>query len=343
MKPLIVGVDPGSTSAVAALDFEGEKVFVKSRKNFPPREIIAEIVDYGRPVVVASDKKKFPSTVEKVASSVGAYRYELDKDLSRERKNTLGEGDNDHEKDAVAAAMNAFRGLRDNIKTIKELSRERSEETSLIALEYFDDSLDTKSKKSEAEDSSDVNEFQPVENEVPVSERVKSLEDENERLSKTTEHLQEQVEDLKKELKTQVEKKENWQSKYDRMRTEKRQEIMKERVLTKKQAELKEKEEKIQELEEKLEKAFIRENQYDKALELLEGGGEILRFIESMEERKGPAVTRSEEVKELMTGKGETVFHVDELEGVELSERFVLEKRPEKDLKKLLEEYRDAR
>ncbi len=342
MKPLIIGVDPGSTSAVAGLGFEGEKVFVESRKNFPPRDMIAEIVKHGRPVVVASDKEKFPSTVEKIASSFGAYRYELESDMSSERKSELGEGENDHEEDAVAAARNAFRGLRDNIETIKELSEERPEDTAEIALKYFHDELTQKTEETEDE-SDEEEELEASDTQEDVSEvDVEALREENSILVNKVENLEEQVSDLQSEVEGLEDEASGWRSKYDRMRTEKRKEIMKERILTRKKAEIKDLEDEIRGLEEDLEKALIREKQYQKALHLIEKGGLLLPLVEK-EVEEGPVVTASEELKNNLVDKGITAFHRDELEGVELSERFVAKKLPEKDLKDVIEEYRDAR
>ena len=342
MKSLILGVDPGSTSAIALIDFDGEIVKVESGKNFPPREIISEVIDEGKPVIVASDKAKFPSTVDKIATSLGTVKYELDEDLSQERKRELGEGENSHEIDAVAAARNAYRGLREKIDKIRELSEERPEEEAEIAVKYFRDNL-----RPEEKDDTGIEEVEEASNEsVEDSKDEGSLEEillENRRLEKKVGNLEDQVQDLKQKIEDEKEEAQRWRSKYDRMRTEKRQELMKEREISKKNAEIKEKDEKIVELEKKLESADIREKQYLKALDLLEKDGEILPVFEKTDGRPEVSVTRSKEIKKELVEQGEKVFHVDELEGVELFKRFVVEEEPGPDLKKIMEEYRDAR
>lgn len=342
MKSLILGVDPGSTSAIALVDFDGELVKLESGKNFPPREMISEVIEEGKPVVVASDKAKFPSTVDKIARSLGAVKYEIEEDLSQQRKKELGEGKNSHEKDAVAAAKNAYRGLRDNIEKIKELSEERPEDETEIAAKYFRDNLRPPEKND-----SDVEEVEEASTESVEDSRdrrgVEGILLENQRLEKKIGNLEDQVEDLKQEVEDEKEEAERWRSKYDRMRTEKRQELMKEREISKRNAEIKEKDERIEELEEKIESADIREKQYLKALELLENGGEILPVFEKADGRPEVSVTRSKEVKEELVAEGEKVFHVDELDGVELFKRFVTVEEPGLDLEKMMEEYRDAR
>jgi len=89
-KPLIVGVDPGSTSAVAAVDLECEIELLESGKNFPPREIIQRIIKVGKPVVLASDKGKTPSKVSKISSSLGAKLFEPEEDLSQKKEERTG-------------------------------------------------------------------------------------------------------------------------------------------------------------------------------------------------------------------------------------------------------------
>jgi predicted RNase H-like nuclease (RuvC/YqgF family) len=129
-KPLIIGIDPGNTSAVAALNLEGETVFLLSQKEFSHHEIIKEIVENGYPVVIAADRAEMPSTVEKIASSVGARKFTPENNLSRRRKNELGKGDNSHEKDAHASALHAYKRLSKQIRKINsraETDREKLE------------------------------------------------------------------------------------------------------------------------------------------------------------------------------------------------------------------------
>ena len=348
MKPLIIGVDPGSTSAVSAIDFEGNKVFTTSRKNFPPSEIISEIVDNGRPVVIASDKAKFPSTVDKIARSLGAYRYTIENDMSSDRKQELGEGENSHEIDASAAARNAFKGLRDRIDTIEELSNEKELEKDKIAIRYFKDklsALDSDQDKDEAsEELSHDNQEEKVErSNSRGGENIGILKRENEILETKVDNLESQVADLKQQLNDEKESKEKWRSKYDRMRTETRKELMEERLLSKKKAEIKEKNKEVEKLNDKLKKASIREEQYLKALNLLEDGGKVFRLYESGGKDGEVFFTRSKDIEKILKQEGEEVFHVDELEGIELFDRIVLEERPKKDVREVLEDYRDDR
>ncbi|MBC5793067.1 MAG: DUF460 domain-containing protein [Nanohaloarchaea archaeon] len=136
-RPLIVGIDPGNTSAVAALDLEGELVFLESRLEFSRSEIIQKIIEVGHPVVVSCDKADMPSNVEKIASSLGANRFEPEEDLPKQRKEELGRGDNSHEKDAHASALHAYKSLRKQFRKINKRSRENDLRKWDVAKDYF--------------------------------------------------------------------------------------------------------------------------------------------------------------------------------------------------------------
>lgn len=121
-KPLIIGIDPGNTTAVAALNLEGETELLVSQLEFSHHEIINSIIETGYPLVIATDKEEIPSTVEKIAASVGAKRFTPENDLSKQRKEELGEGDNSHEKDAYAAALHASKRMSKQIRKINRKS-----------------------------------------------------------------------------------------------------------------------------------------------------------------------------------------------------------------------------
>lgn len=142
-EALIVGVDPGNTSAVAAVNLNGEIKLLESDRELPPRDIIKLLIQEGKPVVVACDTGKMPSTVEKVASSLGARKFIPEEDLDKERKKELGEGSNSHEKDAVASAMHAYKSLHRNIQKIKKMTEESEEDMNEIAERYFSGDMET--------------------------------------------------------------------------------------------------------------------------------------------------------------------------------------------------------
>lgn len=122
---LIVGIDPGTTVGVACLDFSGNTVFVHSEKSLSQGDVIRIIGEHGHPVVIASDVKPMPETVAAIARSFGAVTFE--EQLSVADKDRMAPGRNDHERDALSAALNAFAQLEAKIIKARKAAREAEE------------------------------------------------------------------------------------------------------------------------------------------------------------------------------------------------------------------------
>ena len=120
-KPIIAGIDPGTTLAYALLDFDGNVIATASGKGYGMSSLISEIIEYGKVSVVCSDKEKPSAVVMKVASSLGAKVAYPKKDLTVEEKRILvgdRETRNIHEKDALAAALNGYREIRRRLEKV---------------------------------------------------------------------------------------------------------------------------------------------------------------------------------------------------------------------------------
>jgi predicted RNase H-like nuclease (RuvC/YqgF family) len=346
MKPVIIGVDPGSTSAVAALDLEGNLIEKKSGKNFPPRKIISEVIEAGKPVLVASDKEKTPSSVEKIANSLGAEIFEPEEDLDAERKRKLGKGENSHEKDAVAAARHAYRKMNNEIEKIKRKTRESDRTEAEVAKKFFAGKpLNRHEEEIEDGGIPDEDNKDTQDQREEVSPRLERYREENKRLKRRIDNLDERVDQLQEKVDEKEKAREKAEKKYEELKEDKRRELMKEREISKREGIINDKEEKIKNLEQKLERTRIRERQYEKAIEVVENGGEILPVIEEVEPDAIPekSVSRSEEVVEELRENGEKIFHVDELEGVELMEKMAVKEFPEQKFDDIIENYRENR
>lgn len=119
--PVLVGVDPGTTTAVAVIDIDGNTLDVMSTRTGDMASVIEWIVDRGRPVVVAADVTPMPETVEKVTRSFDAAGWEPDRDLLVDEKlhRTRSVGyDNDHERDAIAAALYSYDAYSEQLDEI---------------------------------------------------------------------------------------------------------------------------------------------------------------------------------------------------------------------------------
>lgn len=336
-KALIIGIDPGSTSAVAAIDLDGEIQLLESGKNFPPSEIIKRIVRVGSPVVVASDKGKTPSTVEDVRTSLGAELFEPEQDLGSERKKELGKGSNSHEKDAVASAFYAYNNLQREIKKIEKYEEKLEIERPEVAKRYFSD----RSMEPEKEEKVEADEGKEV-----SKEESGEVDREKKRLRTKVENLEGQVEVLKSELGEEEKEKKRLRKKYEDLKEGKRDEIVKDHEISKREGKIKEKNREINKLEEKLENAEIREKQYREAISRLKNGAEIVPIINGRsEEVPGKSVTRSDEIKKRLSKRGFNIHKVEEIEGVELKDHHIAEDFPDtaENFEEIIKDYRESR
>ncbi|MEM4426177.1 MAG: DUF460 domain-containing protein [Acidilobaceae archaeon] len=125
---IIVGLDPGVTTGVAVLDASsGEVLYVGSGKNVDRGSLIDLVLSYGRPVVVATDVVEPPETVKKFAAQLGVSIYTPSDDLSVTEKLELTSHysqllSNSHERDALAAALKAYRMARSRIKKVERIA-----------------------------------------------------------------------------------------------------------------------------------------------------------------------------------------------------------------------------
>ncbi|MFB6204182.1 MAG: DUF460 domain-containing protein [Candidatus Nanohaloarchaea archaeon] len=331
LEALIVGVDPGSTSAVAAVNLDGELELLESGRHLAPDEIIEKIIEHGKPVVVTSDKEKMPSKVEKIASSLGAERFNPGEDLEVERKRELGEGDNSHERDASASAFNAYNNLQREIRKIEDQAAELGTTRAEAAHRYFSDRpLRESEEQEEAEEEENPEPGEPDREKKRMERRIERLED--------------KVSRLNSELGEREKENEKLREKLAELREGKKDEVIRDREIRKREGIIKDKNAEINELEEELEKAEIRNRQYRKALERLEEGGELVPVLDTRDEEvPDKAVTRSPQLQERLVEQGFNVKHVEELEGVELGDYMVVEEFPEKSFQKVIEEYRKSR
>ncbi len=119
---LIVGVDPGTTTAVAILNLKGEILDVTSGKDMNLPKLIEHVLSFGHPVLIATDKKVPPEFVLKVKKAFQATLYTPKEDISIKKKLSLVSNykcENDHERDALAAAVEAYRHYKNKLENIE--------------------------------------------------------------------------------------------------------------------------------------------------------------------------------------------------------------------------------
>jgi predicted RNase H-like nuclease (RuvC/YqgF family) len=130
-KYFILGIDPGTTAAICLLTLSGSIHTLISRKGLTRADIIRTVYERGIPVLVASDVPQTPHFVEKIARSINAEVYTPDRPISVADKQELAREysedtriRNAHERDALTAAVYAFRSIRPKMDQIDKKIRE---------------------------------------------------------------------------------------------------------------------------------------------------------------------------------------------------------------------------
>lgn len=128
MAGLIVGIDPGAMTAVCILDLSGNLKSVRSQKNFSQGLVRSHISAFGEPIIVAVDVQSPSKVVEKIAQSFGAKIFCPEQNVDTREKDRLynrylekgGEVlRNQHEKDALVAALLAFYAQQNKMRNIE--------------------------------------------------------------------------------------------------------------------------------------------------------------------------------------------------------------------------------
>jgi uncharacterized protein len=120
MRPIIVGVDIGTTTGVAIYDLDRNLVYAGSKRSISIDSLIREIGFYGKPIIIATDKKKVPQPVTKIAASFNCKVFSPDHDLTVDEKERIVSIPikDVHEKDALSAATFAFKSFAPQFNNI---------------------------------------------------------------------------------------------------------------------------------------------------------------------------------------------------------------------------------
>ena len=209
---VIVGIDPGTTTAVAVLGLEGEVLDVLSTRTADTAAVIEWIVERGRPLLVAADVTPMPGTVEKIRRSFDAAGWTPDRDLpvdvKKHRTREVGY-DNDHERDAIAAALGAYDAHVDQFERVAAKVPPRQELGAVLSRVIADEeSVEAVLEELQDDDTDEEEQHEHVERELTAEERrikqldgqVERLQDHVETLEETIEAKDDRIDDLEDEL-----------------------------------------------------------------------------------------------------------------------------------------------
>ena len=186
---VIVGIDPGTTTAVAVVGIDGQVLDVYSTRTDDMAGVIEWIVGRGRPFLVAADVTPMPGAVEKIRRSFDAAGWTPDRDLLVDRKQHRTREvpyDNDHERDAIAAALFAVDDHAGQFERIGEQVPPRLDRDEVIARVVTEETtVEAVISDLEPEESNEESETaEPAPEPDPAQRRIRELENRLDRIER---------------------------------------------------------------------------------------------------------------------------------------------------------------
>ena len=257
---VLVGIDPGTTTAVAVVGLDGEVLDVLSTRTADTAAVIEWIIERGRPIIVAADVEPMPETVEKIRRSFDAAGWAPERDLPVDTKKhrTRETGyDNDHERDALAAALAAYDDHEDQFDRVARKVPPQFEVGEVLARVVADEeSVETVLANLE-DDGSDDGDDGSEHTERELTEEEKQIK----RLKARVDRLEGHVDDLQDTIQQKDEKLDRYETELSAAKREERKEARERREVTRLERDndrlerkVSEKDERIDELEGKLER-----------------------------------------------------------------------------------------
>ncbi|MEF8801788.1 MAG: DUF460 domain-containing protein [Halolamina sp.] len=196
---VIVGIDPGTTTAAAVVGIDGTVHDLYSSRTGDTAELTEWLIERGRPMLVAADVTPMPETVEKFRRSFDAAGWTPESDLPVDEKlhrTREVSYENDHERDALAAALFAVDDHADQFERIVQKVPPQFDREEVIAgVISSEESVETVLDELSDDDGQEEEEQQHEERELSEEEqRIRDLEAQVDRLSDHAEELEAQLE-----------------------------------------------------------------------------------------------------------------------------------------------------
>ncbi len=142
---LIAGIDLGTTTAIVIIDEKGNIVKKISKKNFGEKDIIQYLKRFDDLVLIATDKSKIPEKIRKIAArlDIGIFSPKQDLDIVFKKQiYNESEVDDDHERDAAAAAIYALSRTQHVIDKTFKISEDPKERRDILKIFFRNPKLE---------------------------------------------------------------------------------------------------------------------------------------------------------------------------------------------------------
>lgn len=205
-KYAIVGIDPGTTTAIAILDLDGNLKSAVSSRTFSFADVVEHISASGDPLVIATDVVPTPATVEKAKRVFNAVLFTPPAEVSTEEKVNLAKRfgyANDHERDAIAAAILAYNSYKSKFAQVEKKCPPLLSIDEIKAMVVRGISVDSAILQLSSPKEVEVKEAEPEAVEKPVN--IEEIRSELKRHAEQIERLKNFVEELKAEIEAKDE------------------------------------------------------------------------------------------------------------------------------------------
>jgi len=199
---LIVGIDPGTTTGIAALNFNGELIDLFSSRDLGMDGVIAHLIKLGKVSVVATDVTPTPNFVSKLAARLGAIVHTPHESISVTEKVELTrvyKTEDSHQRDALAAALITLNKFKNKFKKIDSLRLGDDVKHLVLQGHSIDDAVNMLKEKKKPK----AIEKPKPRREVILPEgerRIRRLERQNILLKKQLEEKDKEIRELKRKI-----------------------------------------------------------------------------------------------------------------------------------------------
>lgn len=211
-RHIIAGIDPGATVGIAILDLSGKRIALRSITGGGIGEAVRVIESFGTPSLIATDVIPPPEAAQKIASYFSCRLFYPRQNVREEEKRAIARGSpvqNNHERDAYAACVLAYRQHANKLRQIdalQELAQDDKERIKHLLLRGYrlKDAFASLEEPGLEEDAATQKRAAPPTAHVPSLEelrsRVSSLARENSNLKLLVERLEDEKQQLSSRL-----------------------------------------------------------------------------------------------------------------------------------------------